>query len=165
MIANGHIYTGKPGRPKRIVDIQRKALESDFNIPHIIGHNIPPTENVVKQVSQTDADRQKNSVNVNPMNVSDGEVVDPSDVTVDNNKDSSPSHTPPKQKGGQSENSAENKKGIESMMMERMKGYVDRFKDGRGGECICFHCRTYGDRFVIEMKKMVEWMMRGENEG
>ena len=167
MSDNGPISKRKRGRPPKSVDIQPKTALPTLNIPYIIGHNI--------EVGQFGGDGYDHLRACNGP-----QVEDQSDVLPVDNKDSSPSSTSQEQKGGSPENPAENKKVVSenpenykkgssedsrgvtvvstviaSGLEERMRRYVEEEGGVSGLDCVCFHCRTFRNKFVEEMRRMM----------
>ena len=147
------IVKRKPGRPPKIVVPQHEVVKSDLNISHIIGHNME-----LRIIGGGGADGL--------MGCQGPQVVDQSDVSTVDNKDSSPSDTAPKQKGGVAEIPTENKKvlsedsGITKVvsvndLRRQMEEYVKGNGSREGLECVCYHCRTFRNRFVEEMRRML----------
>lgn len=147
------IVKRKPGRPRKTVVPQHESVKTDFNISRIIGHNI--------EICNVDS-----VGNGSPVGCQGPQVGDQSDVPPVDNKDSSPSHTAPEQKGGRPENPAENKKcfnmdsGVTKVVnvtdfRRQIEGYVAENGKRDGLECVCYHCRTFRNRFVEEMRRML----------
>lgn len=143
----------KPGRPPKIVVPQQEVVKTDMNISHIIGHNME-----LRIIEGGGVDGL--------MGRQGPQVGDQSDVSPVDNKDSSPSSTAPKQKGGVAEIPAENKKvlsadsGFTKVLSindfrRQIEEYTERNGSREGLECVCYHCRTFRNRFVEEMRRML----------
>ena len=146
---NGPTAPRGRGRPRKVVVDQHLSDKSSFNITHIIGHNSdggllpegvgnPSAESVVKDsyIPPNPTAENKKVVPENPENYKKVLSEDSCRATVTSTV-------------------------IASDLEERMKKYVEGNGGVSGLDCVCFHCRTFRNRFLSEMKRM----LRGGEDG